>query len=689
MLYFGSNIFVLYMDAEDAANFILQASKEGVFEKGCQIIGDEKMTSHELMKNFTDGSGNSSVLQGYLGVKIDLEVNRFSDRYKNFTKRWISQKSTNGNNNDQCDNSTDDDGHFLYKDYLDKDKTQYVCMGFNFSTEFNSNGSNIDLTALYAYDATIALARGFHHAMYIQNMLPSNITAFKLKHIIIDHIKFEGVTGVLSFSKADPGPYKFSEGDRLGGIKYNLINYQPGKGLVTVGHWNSENGLKLCEEGLSSDCHGILYNTHDNSIPRDMRPDINVRMSDASKIVLYVLTAISGILMLLFFVFTLVNRKTKILKASQPVMMLFILAGGCISTARIALGASDVDVTVCDAREWTGSLAFGLVFISLCVKTWRVHRLVNTTSFKKVRITAGDITLLNSICIFLLVCYLIAVSLGGKPMVYMHSQIEHYQATKRFDCYAENPQFFTALYILEAVILLIGARLCLATKDVPDAINESKYIALCMGIIIIICVLVFPIVYLFDLPPVTTSLLAGLGFGIATPLSLSILFVPKILLVYETGGKLRKNANGSIAVSGDEKMDINDRIELALKNKDKSRTTEYIDDICPPLVRNVLGNEAVSKLKPGKSSIDHNMKLCQDQIEKWRVVLMNIQRTADDSSGMVSSTSISKMESHVKESSHHRPESSFINESNILGQDDHLAPEHLVNEANKEILSGP
>ena len=167
------------------------------------------------------------------------------------------------------------------------------------------------------------------------------------------------------------------------------------------------------------------------------------------------------------------------------------------------------------------------------------------------------------------------------------------------------------------------------------------------------------------------------------------MFVPKILLVYETGGKLKKSANGSISVSGDEKMDINDRIELALKNKDKSRTAEYIDDICPPLVRNALGNEAVSKLKPGKSSIDHNMQLCQDQIEKWRVVLMNIQRTADDSSGMVSSTSISKLSSNFRESSHNRPESSFINESNILGQDGHFVPEHLVYETNKEILSGP
>jgi hypothetical protein len=38
-------------------------------------------------------------------------------------------------------------------------------------------------------------------------------------------------------------------------------------------------------------------------------------------------------------------------------------------------------------------------------------------------------------------------------------------------------QFQTALFVVEAVALLYGARLCWATKDVPDAINESKMIA--------------------------------------------------------------------------------------------------------------------------------------------------------------------------------------------------------------------
>ena len=44
-------------------------------------------------------------------------------------------------------------------------------------------------------------------------------------------------------------------------------------------------------------------------------------------------------------------------------------------------------------------------------------------------------------------------------------------------CNYVNPQVSTTLLVLEAVVLVIGARLCWAVKNAPDALNETKFIA--------------------------------------------------------------------------------------------------------------------------------------------------------------------------------------------------------------------
>jgi hypothetical protein len=45
-------------------------------------------------------------------------------------------------------------------------------------------------------------------------------------------------------------------------------------------------------------------------------------------------------------------------------------------------------------------------------------------------------------------------------------------------CSYDFDQFHIALFAAEAVALLAGSRLCWAVKDVPDAVNESKFIAI-------------------------------------------------------------------------------------------------------------------------------------------------------------------------------------------------------------------
>jgi Na+-transporting NADH:ubiquinone oxidoreductase subunit NqrB len=65
----------------------------------------------------------------------------------------------------------------------------------------------------------------------------------------------------------------------------------------------------------------------------------------------------------------------------------------------------------------------------------------------------------------------------GRPQIGEQTIELSNHATQLMECTFDYSEFHSALFAVEAVILLIGARLCFAVKDVPDAVNESKYIA--------------------------------------------------------------------------------------------------------------------------------------------------------------------------------------------------------------------
>lgn len=52
------------------------------------------------------------------------------------------------------------------------------------------------------------------------------------------------------------------------------------------------------------------------------------------------------------------------------------------------------------------------------------------------------------------------------------------QATSEFTCSTRSPAVITVLYAFEGAFLAGSGYLCYATKNVPDAINEAKVIAL-------------------------------------------------------------------------------------------------------------------------------------------------------------------------------------------------------------------
>jgi hypothetical protein len=168
----------------------------------------------------------------------------------------------------------------------------------------------------------------------------------------------------------------------------------------------------------------------------------------------------------------------------------------------------------------------------LFVKTWRVSQIVNVKAFKKVIITQKQINRIL-VALVLTVGVMLAVLTGvGKPRQVLVSSEAANQVTSLTRCSFDYIQIHDVFFAVEAVALVYGAKLCWETKDVPDAVNESKFIAAAMTLILLVCIMVFPIVFLLNLAPMIQQLIASLAFGLCTISTLAILFGPKIYTLW-------------------------------------------------------------------------------------------------------------------------------------------------------------
>jgi hypothetical protein len=173
--------------------------------------------------------------------------------------------------------------------------------------------------------------------------------------------------------------------------------------------------------------------------------------------------AMAGVLISMVFafaLFTVVNRRSKVIKASQPTLLACILIAGLLGAARISIGGTNKNDSVCLAEFWVGHLAFIVMIGALFVKSYRVHRIVNTKGLRHVTFTAFQaFKHLVGIATASIVYLLIASTVGDPDMHYLRS-FKANQETHWKYCSMDYPQFQTALFAVEFVFLITGFRIC-------------------------------------------------------------------------------------------------------------------------------------------------------------------------------------------------------------------------------------
>ena len=399
----GAKIFVFFMAAIDMGRLLIQGTAAGLFGEGTQIIASDATTTSIVWAGIPKDKV-ASMMKGVIAFAPYTDYS--TPEGSKFLKAFIHQANTIEDPvTGLCNNMTDDDGNHLYKRAVSIKHQSSKCGGVDF-TRFNETGSNVDNYASYSYDATYAIARAMRVVLIDQNK--SSITGEDLYSALINNVSFVGATGAVNFSRAlKSDGSRFGEGDRETGITYKILNFSPKvyeadrsgiSGFVTVGVWTHGTGNRFTSE--------VTYNTFDNSIPTDLPPAIILTMMPLQVTILKCFGGILVVTATIFWITLRCYRTTKLVKAIQFNMQSIMIIGALCGAARVFFGIRKVTNVNCSASMWLSHLAFWMIFAPMMLKTWRVHRIINSRNVKPYTLWESFVLRIFGVILLLVLFYL-------------------------------------------------------------------------------------------------------------------------------------------------------------------------------------------------------------------------------------------------------------------------------------------
>ena len=137
-----------------------------------------------------------------------------------------------------------------------------------------------------------------------------------------------------------------------------LVNFQPNLycpetksgGFAQISIWNQ---FPKAGQSIIQDNDVLpIYNTQDNSVPYASPPPIIVDPDPALSALLIVFAAISLMVISASFFLLFYYRENKIIKMSQPLMIIVTLIGSLASTLRVLYGAFAFTPSTCSGNLW-------------------------------------------------------------------------------------------------------------------------------------------------------------------------------------------------------------------------------------------------------------------------------------------------------------------------------------------------
>ncbi|XP_070571218.1 gamma-aminobutyric acid type B receptor subunit 2-like [Ptychodera flava] len=243
-----------------------------------------------------------------------------------------------------------------------------------------------------------------------------------------------------------------------------------------------------------------------------------------------------------FLVFNIKHRKKRIIKMSSPNINNVILCG-CVFTYSTVLIADIEGVTfdpktTCKTSGYLLLLGFSIAFGALFSKTWRVHLIFRNVKLQKQVVKDSHLL----VKVFVLVCVdVITIALWElvDPLtaviretperpVELGDNIYVYQVAL---CQSAHMAYWLGfIYSSKTILLLFGVFLAWETRKITvAALNDSRYIGICVYNVVILSCLGAPVAYFLQYETATSYGIRSALVITGTTVTQCLVFFPKVM----------------------------------------------------------------------------------------------------------------------------------------------------------------
>eukprot|EP01006_Ploeotia_vitrea_P033270 TRINITY_DN65418_c0_g2_i2.p1 TRINITY_DN65418_c0_g2~~TRINITY_DN65418_c0_g2_i2.p1 ORF type:complete len:810 (+),score=407.68 TRINITY_DN65418_c0_g2_i2:318-2432(+) len=306
------------------------------------------------------------------------------------------------------------------------------------------------------YDAIYTYAYALHDLIQAGGEYKGNVL---LKRLL--NTNFDGASGKVTFA---------GNGDRRG--EYKFVNIDGGVSVKRGVYDPVARRLTLSSQ--------VVFADGSTKVPSDVPVRVVYELPTSTTAIGIAMATIGILVSVVTHVVINWQKGHPVIKASSPIFChLIVLGATCAYIAVIMDGLSRKDhPTTCTMEAWVLSMSFALLFGSLLMKTWRIHKIFHGTKIKVVRITNRD--LFAGVLVFMTFDSLVVLlwNTVDKPSV-VFTPHPTKQFTDVWKCSSEySATWIQLLTIPKALMLIFGCVLAYKNRDVSSNFNESKYIAI-------------------------------------------------------------------------------------------------------------------------------------------------------------------------------------------------------------------
>ena len=274
---------------------------------------------------------------------------------------------------------------------------------------------------------------------------------------------------------------------------------------------------------------------------------VNTNLVGDLRIVGYILFGLITVVTLGFVIWTIKNRKVRVIQAAQPMFMVMIAVGVFVlASSLIPLSFDDRGnpsqlskrhgALICMSVPWLGCVGFTITFATLFAKLRRINRLFHSSdAFLHIKVTERDVIAPLFILLAANIALLTAWTIVD-PLMYVR---QDYQGTDGWGrtiasygvCRSNRVgAFLIPLALVNTGVLLLANWNAYQARSIESEFSESKYIAIAMGSMLQAILSGVPVLFIVRDLPKAFYLVLTFAIFITCMAILLVMFVPKIII---------------------------------------------------------------------------------------------------------------------------------------------------------------